>query len=1348
MEASSLRIPSMRDSDNCSKRSVDMEDLYKHADRSSIRHLFHDCGYIYISNIEPEEAEPVTVRLRAEKGNVTWAYVEFSHDGSNWTSCRMQREKEDETGYFEYFIGTIPGQREMFKYRFRVGNELPENEVYYSRTRIGKEAPVFDESKGMEPDDCWTILPGFHTPDWAKGIIWYSIMPDAFYNGDITNDEPVSGENLSNPWNMAQHNLKYKYGGDLKGIEKKLDYIRALGCEAVFMDPIFKSSQNAGYGPEFYKQIENSFGNREALADLARAVHEKGMYYMIDVVLTFVAVRDIWYNGGGTNPYPGAAQEWDSPYHEFFYFNGEEGDTRSYASNWGGLTLNFASERLRDLIYRKKDSYLQYYCSAPFSPDAVRFDCGGAISGTYPDGSTVRDYDVVGEIRSYLRAINPEVMLLSEYSFYPSIDKGAWDARWNLEFVKYGLMYMRGEIAESFLFDRFDKEIRNVPRAFALCQYNSMADHDRPRITGVEPYAFRAFQLIHMTQIGAPCIYYGDEIRIEREKDTFYAMEWNEANWDYAVLNDTRALTELRKRFSALRCGMIQYLCVDDENHIIAFARKDAASTVITVASRNPMQREFAVDTRELGEVDGTVFTDWFTGRTYTAKDGYLDVMLPAGGTIFVKGRVSADFKGGFAIEHTDPAAEDCAANVTVPCDGAIRIKGSGIFVHRDIFNTCEISAVCKCGEGVGMLVLCGKETDTPAFIGAAVDQDFVTVYVRETAGKKVRKAVSRRIAKNSYIKIVRKWDNSYDVYATRVPGSIWDEILCNVHVDIPNHASAGMTVLEGTAEFSDIRVKYEKKSILWDDFKHGNTAMFDFAPDRKLRYRKDGLALYPENGGVQMLTNGMDEDWTFQTEVKFRGGKEGDYAGIVSRQDEDIYVAAGRMVLQGKQVFFIGRASVGKLVVYHTAEDTMPGRRALVQLQRIGTTYSAVYSYDGINWKQVGRNVIANLCAERVGLTVWGDSSAVFGFASFGDAVHDGASFHTPHTPGLQRPGFGRMKDALTEPAYRIVSGQWEYDDEGYFQTSMEQAQMGISNKVYTDFMVTGTYAIDKGCGFVGFEFGKKAYDSPLGDGILVRIGSDGSLRLVKAGEAIAECELPVGGSKLSVENRNGVLVVSAGQEGEPVLVLRDFEQTKGYISYFTEGVTAHVNNSLAASYDADYYVCCDYETPEFTENTAEKRWTHTHGFLNPFGMGVTDFVLSAKFKVKEFSGNPEEAYAGFYLCSPEGKFDDAVAVVFDRRNRLLLKCGGQVAANASLEGKKSCTELMVVRKGERIAVYADGSKTPLLDYTGITRNGGTVTFCANKSAVVFERPKLKELNITEQPEDTVIYKAWMRRK
>ena len=92
---------------------------------NSVGEVFHDQGYVYISDIEPEKGEAVTVKLRAEKDNLSSAKLwyttdDFSTDnaGSNWTSVTMSKTGTDETGYYEYWEASIPGHQNTYYYYY------------------------------------------------------------------------------------------------------------------------------------------------------------------------------------------------------------------------------------------------------------------------------------------------------------------------------------------------------------------------------------------------------------------------------------------------------------------------------------------------------------------------------------------------------------------------------------------------------------------------------------------------------------------------------------------------------------------------------------------------------------------------------------------------------------------------------------------------------------------------------------------------------------------------------------------------------------------------------------------------------------------------------------------------------------------------------------------------------------------------------------------------------------------------------------------------------------------------------------------------------------------------------
>lgn len=1300
-----------------------------------LKQLWHDSSQSFLTTIEPKINEPVGIYLRAEKHSITYAFVEISNDGENFTGYPMSFHHLDKTEKFEYWMGEIPGQTKMFKYRFRVGNGGENCEVYYSRSKISTKPPLFNENN-MDPDDLWCLIPGFHTPDWAKGVLWYSIMPDAYYNGDLTNDEPFSGDNFPCSWNNVQHTLQYKYGGDLKGIEKKLKYIKDLGCEAIFMDPIFKSTQNAGYGPEFYKQIENSFGNAKALEDLAKAVHDNGMHYMIDVVLAFVAMKDIWFNSANTNPLPGVAQDINSKYHDYFFFDGEPDDLSKVRGKWGGVELNHANEDLCNKIYKGKDSYLQYYTSAPFNVDAIRFDCGGDLYGTYPDGTSFRDWQVVEKIRPILRKINPELLMLSEYSMYYSVDHGTWDSRWNLEFVNNAIKYMKGEFPESQVAERINHEILNLPRNFALCQYTSIADHDRPRTHGVENWAFRAYQLIQMTTVCAPCIYYGDEIKIEREHGTFYSMQWNEALWNYTILNNTRALAELRKKYSAIKQGAIKNLIIDNDRRLYAFARKDNCSTVITCASRNPYPQKTVIDTIDLEETDGTVFTDWFTGEKYISKNGKITLSLMPGGSVFVKGTESSKYFDKFETIQigNSNASSIFKSNGSIFLSGNGRISNSDnlTFTFTPLFNECRISARPS-HKGTGLMMLRANSDTSSPMIAVKTDKNGISVYVRKHQGGNVKRVIKSSNTDYDIIEISRDSFNNLSVSFGRTDLNCKEVLIENIRVDLPNRILGGFSVLNGNCHFEDIITAYEKNPIRYDCFNNGYSAMFDVSENAFVRYNKGGLHFSSKNGKAELLTNTFNEDWTFKALVKSQTVSDTGYYGIISKQDDDCYLIAGRSIIDGEPVFFIGRATGGKLAVHYTLKDKRPKSFATIQLQRIGTMYSAVVSYDAKKFTMIGHPIIANLCAERIGLTVTENVTADYRFASFGNAVNDSLTFNTPITPGKVIANFSNMSNVLSQPAYRTVSGDWDYANEGYIQKDPHFAQMGVENKYFKGFKADGTYLFDNGNGFIGIEFGKPAFNTPPGDGVLLKIELNGKISVIKNGTAIADKKhtIRIGEPlRICAEYRFGTLIIYIGQTAEPFIVLRDFDIPSGYISYYTQNTVAHINNSLIASFDSPAYCAADYETFEFSNKSFKKQWSHNNGFLNLSGIAVTDFTVSADFDVKFSPGTPTGC-AGFCITSPEGKLyeNKAIRVVFDQYGQLFIKNGDKMLVmERFIYNPEQITHLKVTKLKGKISAFINDTEKPIVSFTTGFDNGGVISVYAEKVTGEFSNLIIKD--------------------
>nr|WP_330418653.1 alpha amylase N-terminal ig-like domain-containing protein [Lachnospira eligens] len=196
------------------------------------RALFSDVTSDYRSPAEPVPGDEVTIRLRTGRYNVDKAYLVV--DNVEHVMTRVRSES-----MFDYYEAKINVGTDKIYYYFKV--ELGRTVCYYNQ--IGA-------IKDLNPYYNFQITPGFKTPEWAKGAVMYQIFVDRFYNGDKSNDVlddeyNYIGEHVCQvkDWNKypAQMGIREFYGGDLKGVLDKLDYLEGLGIEVIYFNPLFVS---------------------------------------------------------------------------------------------------------------------------------------------------------------------------------------------------------------------------------------------------------------------------------------------------------------------------------------------------------------------------------------------------------------------------------------------------------------------------------------------------------------------------------------------------------------------------------------------------------------------------------------------------------------------------------------------------------------------------------------------------------------------------------------------------------------------------------------------------------------------------------------------------------------------------------------------------------------------------------------------------------------------------------------------------------------------------------------------------------------------------------------------------
>lgn len=463
--------------------------------------IFSDGTADFVSPCEPRVYETVTIRCRVGKDEAE--YVKAMVDEVPYI---MHLEKSTE--YFDIYAVSFPLEDHPVSYYFRV--ETAKETLICNRQGVVSDVnPYFN----------FCLIPGFHTPDWAKGAVMYQIFVDRFYNGDKTNDV-VDGEytyidehvTQVRDWNKmpASMGVREFYGGDLQGVMDKLDYLQDLGVEVLYLNPIFVSPSNHKYDTQDYDYIDPHYGvivedggdvlaaddrenahatkyikrvvnmkNLEAsnafFAKFVEEVHRRGMKVILDGVFNHCGSFNKWLDrekiyDKDESYEKGAFLQEDSPYHDFFYFypDGSWPDNTHYDSWWGNDTLpklNYeGSERLEQYIH----GVARKWVASPYCIDGWRLDVAADLGHT-PE----YNHKFWKGFREAVKRENPEAIILAEHYGDPStwLDGTQWDTVMNYDaFMEPISWFLTG-------MEKHSDARRNDLRGNASAFFGSMTDY-------------------------------------------------------------------------------------------------------------------------------------------------------------------------------------------------------------------------------------------------------------------------------------------------------------------------------------------------------------------------------------------------------------------------------------------------------------------------------------------------------------------------------------------------------------------------------------------------------------------------------------------------------------------------------------------------------------------------------------------------------------------------------------------------------------------------------------------------------------------------------------------------------
>ncbi len=484
--------------------------------------IFSDESENYRTPVSPELNDEVFVRIRTGKDDLD--EVTICYEGESYP---MKVFKSTE--YFDYYEGSFNCGENKGNYYFKLCKN--DRVYYYNKQGLVKE---------VNAEYNFMVIPGFKTPDWAKGAVMYQIYVDRFYNGDKTNDVVdneyaylgVTSKAIKD-WGASVELLDVCnfYGGDLKGVMDKMGYLKDLGVEVIYFNPVFVSPSNHKYDIQDYDSIDPHYGviindggkpledgkkdNAEAtmymirttdrenleasnklMADLIALAHKNGIKVILDGVFNHCGAFNKWLDREGfykKNGYPeGAFMSESSPYHSFFSWHGGHWPgNESYDGWWGHSNhpkLNFeGSQELYDYIIGIGKKWV----SPPYNADGWRLDVAA-------DLCTSKEYNMKfwRDFRKAVKEANPDAIILAEHYGDPKdwLRGDQWDTVMNYDaFMEPITWFLTGmeKHSEQCSWDKynnagdFESKMRYFMSRFSFeslsVAMNELSNHDHSR---------------------------------------------------------------------------------------------------------------------------------------------------------------------------------------------------------------------------------------------------------------------------------------------------------------------------------------------------------------------------------------------------------------------------------------------------------------------------------------------------------------------------------------------------------------------------------------------------------------------------------------------------------------------------------------------------------------------------------------------------------------------------------------------------------------------------------------------------------------------------------------------------
>ncbi|HHV75096.1 MAG TPA: alpha-glycosidase [Thermoanaerobacterium sp.] len=526
----------------------------------------------------PLNKNELHIVLRTASTDIKRCYI-FYRDRYDWMGKFKVKEMflTQSNELFDYYETTLKLNKKFVYFFYLIS--MKDERVYYTESGFYEEKPE-NSFHGFFQFPYICDMDVFFAPKWTSDCIVYQIFPDRFNNGDKSNDP----ENVR-PWGERPGPTTF-FGGDIQGIIDKIEYLKELGINAIYMTPIFLSPSTHKYNTTDYYKIDPHFGDTQKAKELIDKCHKNEIRVIFDAVFNhcgydFFAFQDVIKNGKDS-------KYWD-------WFNVYE---------WPIKTTPLPSyEAFADHEWRMPKLMTK-------NPDVQEYLLNVAeywikevgIDGWRLDVANEIDHHFWRKFREIVKKAKHDAIIVGEvmHDASPWLYGDQFDSVMNYPFKNalvdfFAKRSIDAKRFNTIMTEQLMRHMDGVNRAML----NLIGSHDTERFLTMcngMVVRMKLALVFQFAYIGVPYIYYGDEVGMVGgyDPDCRRCMIWDEKKQNLKLFNFYKRLISLRKENEELRYGTYKTLYAKDG--VISFKREYKGKSIIVIINNSSKENSILLN--------------------------------------------------------------------------------------------------------------------------------------------------------------------------------------------------------------------------------------------------------------------------------------------------------------------------------------------------------------------------------------------------------------------------------------------------------------------------------------------------------------------------------------------------------------------------------------------------------------------------------------------------------------------------------------------------------------------------------------------------------------------------------